>query len=62
MALTLDKAKAKELRDESSKNGKDKSKSLINANGQDGLGKFEDYLPTESESDALKEKYKSFLK
>lgn len=58
MALTLDKVKAKELREESSKNGKDKSSSQ----GNEKVGKFEDYLPTEDENSSLKEKYKTFLK
>lgn len=58
MALTLDKAKAKELRKEV--NGKHKS--TKEGEEEDSANCFEDYLPTSTEIEQIKEKYKSLIK
>ena len=58
MALTLDKAKAKEMRKEENKKAKEADVSMKEEKTE---YKLEAYLPKGEEIDKIKDKYKSFM-
>lgn len=66
MALTLDKAKAKELRSEVEKSKPQKSLQKERDEKEEEKGNqintFEDYFPKEEEAKELQDKYKSLIK